>query len=371
MKVWCRRCATVFSTSKELKEHSAKFHDKKCIYCKKRNFKTNLELMKHTMEIHKRKPIQCNYNQRCGNLFKNEIELQEHISKFHESGETKKKCFFCNKMIAGMYLHIKNNHKSEATIKCDYYHCATYFKSEEERLIHVKKIHESGEKLKTCIYCLRKFNKKAYSDHIARIHKSEAIKCNFGKGCATFFLSTQEKEKHISVVHKAEKYLENVSCIYCNRKFSGNLNLESHITSKHSDVKIRCKLYGCFQYFFTQTEHEKHFVKMHSDKDKLKILKCAFCNYKCAKSTNLREHVAHIHGTENIKCPKCPKYCNSKESLKKHWYMVHKREAKICVHCNFAFKNKIHTKRHFCVFCNKLNLCSGQRRKHANECKRK
>jgi len=368
----CALCSTFFYSSAEKKRHLKTHHKHRCVFCKKGTFVSNLILKQHVYEIHNKELVKCNYNRLCVYYCKSRIELQEHVLKVHETGEGKRKCIYCNKWFINriiMSRHVKSHHSS-VFIKCDHYQCAVYFKSEEKKWKHTIEVHETGDNVSTCVYCRKNF-KHRLSIHVRTNHKSEAIKCNFSKKCDTFFLTNDEREKHILDIHKTKKQMEKASCCYCKKILASKVNVLKHINLVHSDVKIKCPIFKCATFFHSQSEREKHFIEKHSESENSKPWKCQQCDYKTTQSIHLKSHQETMHGTENIICPKCPKVFKAHSVLLRHLTNSHIEREK-CNHCNLVFGNlRKHQKIDFCKICNKVNLCSVLRKNHTINCKEK
>ncbi|XP_059476856.1 uncharacterized protein LOC132197532 [Neocloeon triangulifer] len=72
-------------------------------------------------------------------------------------------------------------------------------------------------KLKKCIYCKNSFARtSALVGHITSIHGNIAIRCNFQKMCAEYFLTIEDRDIHIQNFHSKRKQNQKFyRCIYC------------------------------------------------------------------------------------------------------------------------------------------------------------
>jgi hypothetical protein len=324
-------------------------------------------------DVHEDEMFFCKYNENCARFFKTKEEKDEHIKKVHESSTKFARCFYCKKMISKSYLskHLRLFHKSVA-IKCEYMQkCPTYFHSEDERKKHYIEVHEKdteknmwcklcGKMInsngcifdhmrvvhkieissskraqegiqsidKKCIYCNEIVKEISFRRHISLKHKA-AIRCNFK--CWEYFLSDEERQKHVLQVHSKAANEQMKKCVYCNEMVKV-CRIWFHIRDYHSKVAIRCKSRFCVTYFKTKEEQEIHYNEKHLFSDEFKQKICTKCSYKCLSADTLRDHMLSKHSNENLKCEICKKPFKSAFSLKYHVKKSHTktRQCKIC-----------------------------------------
>jgi len=365
------RCAIYFRTEEEKEQHILNFHQqgknaKKCVYCN--CCITIKSLSRHVKEFHSKEAIKCNFHQYCPTYFLTVEEREKHILENHKTESKTKMCIYCKKVVVHLPGHIRSRHKSQA-IKCNFNGlCATYFLSYEEKQKHIALVHRNN--CIKCIYC-EKMLKKSQSEHMNRHHKDVAIKCNFHFHCPTYFYTEEERDEHVLKVHQTAKPAKEVKCIYCEKKFLFGGNLSQHISLKHSDVKIKCQLFHCSQYFLNQEEKEKHFQETHAEGEKLKKYKCDLCTFKSSFKSSLKLHIQVNHFAEILKCSLCAKKFKSKVHLVKHFANMHTdRLLKTCIHCKQKVKNitNFHLLSKVCKICNKSIPCRGINEQHKKFC---
>jgi len=429
-KIQCKfnyRCTIYFKTEEDKQKHIVKVHqsETKCVYCKK----TINNLSRHVRKLHGNEAIKCNFHQACPTYFLSIEEREKHILEDHKTGATRKFCIYCKKMFQCLAKHIRSHHKSEA-IKCNYNKkCGFYFRTEQERRKHIEKVHEKNTgKLMKCIYCQRttsylsrhvrihheqeaiqcNLNCTTYflsqedkQKHISQVHKKKntvkciycekmlrdkqwqhmkichkdvAIKCNFSIKCPTYFHTEEERDQHVLKIHQTAKPAEEIECLYCGKMFFIRDTYFHHIKFKHSDVKIKCGYSRCGEYFHTHEDREKHFQKVHAEIEILKKYLCNLCSYKSNEKATLKLHVAAKHGTENVKCWLCLKRFKSQLSLKIHLRNMHatRKNTKTCIYC----KNQIsefmsrHLLSELCKICNEAIPCREIKLQHKKVCQR-
>ena len=82
----------------------------------------------------------------------------------------------------------------------------------------------------------------------------------------------------------------------------------------------------------------------------IKQFKCKVsdCEFTCAQSSHLNQHVASVHEKiQPFDCPQCPKSCSTKGNLRQHIASVHNTERPFkCEICKTGFKESRGLKQH-------------------------
>jgi hypothetical protein len=348
----------------------------RCVYCD-RGYLNNDLLSSHLSQFHRNIVMKCNYT-KCGTYFQCEADRQKHVEEKHQLGDKTKKCVYCDKVFEDkryLRIHSKRMHKN-IMIKCKYLICGSYFKCEADHLQHVEEIHKQRENTKKCVHC----NKwvQQMSEHVKNHHNHVNIKCNFSRNCGSYFKNESDREEHSKKVHLSVKVKQKVDCIYCGKPYPHTSAMGKHIKLMHSLIAIRCSIIYCPKYFITQEDCNKHFMEIHSEKEKLRKIVCPQCNFKTGSKYYLTRHIKEFHNEKEIfKCKRCPdseKIFKSCESLKYQINLMHKNNMQICPHCKKSiFKPNLisHLSSEYCSYCEINYLCIGTMTEHKKWCKQK
>lgn len=293
----------------------------------------------------------------------------------HQIKHGLRKCEFCIKTsrtypTGRMLEHLRKFHEGETFVRCSYLLCSTFFRSEEEKQKHEELIHAGANKTK-CIFCNLFFPNSTMTSHLKYSHKSQypnAFKCTFP--CSTYFLTELERDRHIDSVHKKLKLRQEVECIYCNKLCTDKILLRNHIRICHSDVKIRCKMQQCNQFFLTQTQSDAHYNEVHRKREEKKKLRCSECDFRSNKLSNVKKHAIRNHKSKDIPCPnvKCSKLFSSAYALTDHLRYSH-AELKTCQHCKMKLVEfKYHQMQAKCKKCQRLLPCVRKAQQHYKVC---
>ena len=90
-KVSCQHCGRTVTNAKSLRLHILAKHNRqecpfKCDICEKK-FPRNSLLVRHVSKVHKNCENKVVHCQTCGDTFKNELKLHEHIDNNHKIEE--------------------------------------------------------------------------------------------------------------------------------------------------------------------------------------------------------------------------------------------------------------------------------------------
>jgi hypothetical protein len=315
----CTICKLCFPTLKLKQEHNQKVHSGNfvCIYCSNWSCTYLSNLRRHLKQKHQGEFIQCRYNNKCGLYFKNQIDLQKHISESHE-------------------------------------------KDKSEKLL--------------CIYCSKFIPCASISSHINVHHKSVAIRCTFNKTCRTYFATKEDKEMHVLNVHYTGKVVEKMKCTHCNKVYLNFNDLKNHVQNIHGKSLLKCREKNCSFISSSSVNHHKHLLEQHAETKKIQAFRCSKCNYNSKFFYSLKSHNLRMHGTENLKCSMCSEnnYFRSAIALNSHLKKVHHKKSKkiMCIHCDHSVLNLYsHVIQRPCILCNKIFSCRGLMQKHRSKCK--
>ncbi|XP_048485640.1 zinc finger protein 728-like [Plutella xylostella] len=180
--------------------------------------------------------------------------------------------------------HMNKNHASHNFI-CD--NCGEAFGSTLLLKAHMNRLHSDKEY--KCEICGIVFNQSLKLEtHKAKTHGVKSVVC---PKCPEAFLSDYAKRKHLMRVHNVGH-----KCTYCDRMFTKNSFMRSHIKRTHLKEKnVVCPY--CNVKFFDNYILRQHIVKHIGDKN----FHCDVCGKSFFWKKNLRGHMAsHSKHTQNL-----------------------------------------------------------------------
>jgi hypothetical protein len=344
-----------------------------CCYCQK-TFPSKNAVMRHAREFHSN--MNTFWCQLCMLFFITLKLKQEHNQKVHSGNFA---CIYCSNWsctnLSNLGRHMKEKHQGEV-IQCSYNLCALYFKNQGDLQKHISEGHENdaSDKLQ-CIYCCKFFSRYRLPPHINFHHKSVALRCTFSKTCCTYFLTKEDQEKHVFNIHFSGKVVENRNCPHCIKVFPNFYQTKMHALNIHGKALLKCTERSCSFISSSSVKLRKHLLEQHAETEQLKKFSCKKCNHKCKSVSNLNNHNLRMHGSEKLKCTLCSnnEYYKSALALNSHLNSVHhqKKFSKvICIHCNLSVVNlSWHLIQRPCKLCNKIFTCHGLMQKHRSKCK--
>ena len=206
------KCGNKFRTEVELREHVLAKHPKQeytCLQCDKK-FKTEVDLKEHVLAIHPNPGFAC---LQCDNNFKSGVELRGHVLAIHPKQE-----YAC-------------------------LHCDNKFKIEVDLREHILEIHPKQEY--ACLQCDNKFkNEVDLRKHVKAIHPKQNRYCDecdlvFKDISMTDFLKSLDGHKRNVCPYPKERRrdLDNTKsvCLKCGFKSNSSMELKKHLRDVHSE----------------------------------------------------------------------------------------------------------------------------------------
>ncbi|CAH0548587.1 unnamed protein product [Brassicogethes aeneus] len=219
------------------------------------------------------------------------------------------------------------------------------------------------EKWFKCDLCPKKFPRKhGLYTHKKYIHKKDelekfkCIECDYATVRKGYF------NQHLKM-HDKNKYLK---CHFCPYIAAELKTLNAHIISKHklenkgqNKIIITSKIHTCAKCSYStvrKSDFDNH-IKVCLKLENAIWYDCHICQYRTIQKRNLVSHIKTHNKIKELKCSFCQHQCNKKSSLDNHILIKHSDIL------NESNKNIITSKVHACKHCNyKTTLASTLKR---------
>ncbi|KAM8967779.1 zinc finger protein ZFAT [Pelodytes ibericus] len=279
--------------------------------------------------------------------------------------------------------------KIYGNLECEY--CGKLFWYQMHYDMHVRT--HTREHLYYCCQCsYSSITKTCLKRHVMQKHSNTSLKCP-AEGCGYSSPDKYRLQVHLRIHTELEK--KTYSCPSCEKSFSDDRLIKSHIQTHHPDVSAtllsevlgrKVQLKGLIGKRAVKCPYcDSCFMKNGSDLQRhiwahegLKPFKCTVCDYAARSKSNLKAHM-NRHSTEKTHlCDMCGKKFKSKGTLKSH-KLLHTADGKQfkCTICEFTAVQKPHLLRHLeqhtsfkpfgCALCHYSCNIPGSLKRHYNK----
>jgi len=324
-KYSCKFCDTVLDSILKLSMHESLYHSKKkgnknnLYNCSRCQFENKSAKIYHTHFAQKH----------MGVIVKLKSSLNEKILGKHN-------CKFCEKeFVSASELgyheaeHANKNTKAEEgkrpRIQCPRCH-NTYTK-----LFYIKhylKVHFGCTKKKQTVCPICQEKAVSPKKHFRKYHKTDDLedpsniyKCEGeDDNCNAYFIEYVQLIQH---KRKTHQQLNGWACKDCDKKYSCEKGLQSHIRNSHAhllenpNLPFPCDKGSCKRRFGTKGELEHH-KKFARHKNCEVQVKCEKCNKEFLNKSTLKTHLNKSHSERSFFCQECGKVFKTKGNLKNH-----------------------------------------------------
>ncbi|EDS36250.1 zinc finger protein 197 [Culex quinquefasciatus] len=275
------------SSSKVRDDFEAEFRDE-IIQCKKCAYHTvDQSLFEAHQRSHFRRETGTCPCRDCSETFPNPKALNKHRAQSHK----KHVCDVCGFRTTGknsLLVHMER-HKASGQYQCEF--CQKSFNVEQDRFLHIKRMHEKQVTLWKCDTCGLEFKRKSTLEFHELVHQN--VFAHLCMQCGSKFKTTMALKRHIFKVH-GEKTR---ACPHCDRKYHEKYALTDHIESSHG-IQMRFFCDVCVEWFDSQEKLAIHVVRHSSPKE----LECGTCLVVFSSQELLSDHLCISYRDDYVCC---------------------------------------------------------------------
>ena len=176
--------------------------------------------------------------------------------------------------------------------------------------------------------------------HLPKQREGQAVNCPV---CGEKFYHQKKMWNHQKLMHESEKYRH--KCSQCDFTAKFPSRVRKHEKSNHGERKFQCLL--CETTFFTQSDLNRHFDRVHR---KLLLHQCLKCHKRFFHETALQRH---DHAKHDWNCPSCAMTFVGKKDLVVHLKDEHGSVGNVppkmrfkCSVCNKGFRTSKDCRKH-------------------------
>ncbi|XP_034934267.1 uncharacterized protein [Chelonus insularis] len=359
---FCEDCNSEFLTNKAKRSHSITCLKKLiCNYC-------NLMLeSKGKKRQHEQKHCDAIYGQLCdvcGEKFKHQGTLDQHIKTQHMSWEKIFQCPKCPKKFAfkqKLTFHVKSVHTTLRAYLCE--DCGADFKNPASLRHHRIRKHQPTSNKRECQVCHKLVPFYSLSKHMYT-HKAYTIKCPH---CDKMFKNSSTLKQHLRIHEDQRQYRCDTCGVGFNRRDGLRLHMRVHQKSDSRALK-ECSCQICSEKFPNHSMLVIHRNRVHKDG---KQYTCHICNRSMLSTRSLEWHMSHIHNEipvgmadeqsdviiekKRVSCNHCNKTFKTEMILRTHIKNTHMEKNPVkCADCDLKFTSEVRLRHHMMIAHNRL-----------------
>ncbi|XP_076247509.1 uncharacterized protein LOC143187292 isoform X2 [Calliopsis andreniformis] len=359
---YCEDCMEEFPTNKAKRNHN--------IVCIKKLLCKYCDIMldsKGKKRQHEQKHCDSMYGQLCdvcGEKFKHQGTLDQHVKTQHMSWEKIFQCPKCPKKFAfkqKLSFHLKSVHTTLRAYLCE--DCGADFKNPASLRHHRIRKHQPVGNKRECPVCHKLVPFYSLSKHM-HTHKAYTIQCPH---CDKMFKNSSTLKQHVRIHEDQRQYRCDTCGVGFNRRDGLRLHMRVHEKTDSRGLK-ECSCQVCGEKFPNHSTLVIHRNRVHKDG---RQYTCHICNRSMISTRSLEWHMSHIHneslpgivkeevdGTpdkKRVSCYHCNKTFKTEMILRTHIKNTHmEKDPMKCLDCELTFTSEVRLRHHMMVTHNRL-----------------
>ncbi|KAK2576140.1 hypothetical protein KPH14_007469 [Odynerus spinipes] len=359
---YCEDCMEEFPTNKAKRNHNVVcFKKLLCKYC-------NVILdSKGKKRQHEQKHCDNMFGQLCdicGEKFKHQGTLDQHVKTQHMSWEKIYQCPKCPKKFAfkqKLSFHLKSVHTTLRAYLCE--DCGADFKNPASLRHHRIRKHQPVGNKRECPVCHKLVPFYSLSKHMYT-HKAYTIQCPH---CDKMFKNSSTLKQHVRIHEDQRQYRCDTCGVGFNRRDGLRLHMRVHEKTDSRGLK-ECSCQVCGEKFPNHSTLVIHRNRVHKDG---RQYTCHICNRSMISTRSLEWHMSHIHNESlpgivkeevdglpekrRVACYHCNKTFKTEMILRTHIKNTHmEKDPMKCLDCDMTFTSEVRLRHHMMVTHNRL-----------------
>lgn len=358
---FCEDCMEEFPTNKAKRNHN--------VICIKKLLCKYCDMMldsKGKKRQHEQKHCDSMYGQLCdvcGEKFKHQGTLDQHVKTQHMNWEKIYQCTKCPKKFAfkqKLSFHLKSVHTTLRAYLCE--DCGADFKNPASLRHHRIRKHQPVSNKRECPVCHKLVPFYSLSKHM-HTHKAYTIQCPH---CDKMFKNSSTLKQHVRIHEDQRQYRCDTCGVGFNRRDGLRLHMRVHEKTDSRGLK-ECSCQVCGEKFPNHSTLVIHRNRVHKDG---RQYTCHICNRSMISTRSLEWHMSHIHNEtlpgvkegidgapekRRASCYRCSKTFKTEMILRTHIKNTHmEKDPMKCLDCELTFISEVRLRHHMMVTHNRL-----------------